>query len=214
MILRSRSYARKEPDRDATLYVIYCEGSKREPGYFHYFEGLSSRIKLEVVKADSQGNNSPSGLYQQACEDIEGSRKDSLSTYEIGVGDHVWFVIDTDEWDAHIDGLRKGCETHMNWHVAQSNPCFEVWLYYHMASEDAGNIILDGCTAWKNYVNAEIPGGFDSRKHPIHIADAILNAQTHFKTDEHGVAYGSTEVFKLGKELYPLVSSALEEMRR
>ena len=59
MILRNRLYERKEPDRDATLCIIYCEGSKREPQYFKYFEGLSSRIILEVVKAESQGDNSP-----------------------------------------------------------------------------------------------------------------------------------------------------------
>jgi len=63
MILRNRLYERKEPDRDATLCIIYCEGSKKEPQYFQYFKGLSSRIILEVVEADSQGDNSPSGLY-------------------------------------------------------------------------------------------------------------------------------------------------------
>jgi hypothetical protein len=96
MILTNRLYERKEPDRDATLCIIYCEGSKREPQYFKYFEGLSSRIILEVVKAESQGDNSPSGLYEQACSDIEGSGPDSLVKYEVGEGDQVWFVIDTD----------------------------------------------------------------------------------------------------------------------
>jgi len=48
------------------------------------------------VKAESQGDNSPSGLYEQACSDIEGSGPDSLVKYEVGEGDQVWFVIDTD----------------------------------------------------------------------------------------------------------------------
>ncbi len=132
MILGNRLYERKEPDRDATLCIIYCEGSKREPQYFQYFEGLSSRIILEVVEADSHGDNSPSGLYQRACSDIEGSSPGSLVKYEVGEGDQVWFVIDTDTWGSHIPNLRLGCAGKTNWHVAQSNPCFEVWLYYHL----------------------------------------------------------------------------------
>lgn len=73
MILRSRLYERKQPDRDATLFVIYCEGSRREPQYFKYFKEIRSRINLEVVEADSQGNNSPLGLYEHACSDIDGA---------------------------------------------------------------------------------------------------------------------------------------------
>lgn len=214
MILTNRLYERKEPDRDATLCIIYCEGSKREPQYFKYFEGLSSRIILEVVEADSQGDNSPSGLYQQACSDIEGSGPDSLVKYEVGEGDQVWFVIDTDEWSSHIPLLRLGCAEKPNWHVAQSNPCFEVWLYYHLFGEDAASVVLADCTAWKNHVNVMIPGGFDSRKHPIYIADAIVNAQRYFRIADEEVLYGSTEMFKLGKTLYPMIASAVERARR
>ena len=214
MILGNRLYERKEPDRDATLCIIYCEGSKREPQYFKYFEGLRSRIILEVVEADSQGDNSPSGLYQQACSDIEGSNPDSLVKYEVNKGDQVWFVIDTDTWGSHIPFLRQNCAEKMNWHVAQSNPCFEVWLYYHLCSEDAGAVELFDCTAWKNHVNAVIPGGFDSRKHPIYIADAIFNAQRNYKTSKEEVLYGSTEMFKLGKSLYPMIGKAVEKAKR
>lgn len=214
MILKNRLYERKEPDRDATLCIIYCEGSKREPQYFQYFKGLSSRIILEVVKADSQGDNSPSGLYRQACSDIEGSGPDSLVKHVVGEGDQVWFVIDTDTWGFHIPELRSSCAGKSNWHVAQSNPCFEVWLYYHLFSEDAASVVLTDCTAWKNYVNAMIPGGFNSRKHPIFITDAITNAERNFNTAGVEVLYGSTEMFKLGKALYPMVASAVEMARQ
>ncbi|PKL11971.1 MAG: hypothetical protein CVV52_11865, partial [Spirochaetae bacterium HGW-Spirochaetae-8] len=57
------------------------------------------------------------------------------------------------------------------------------------------------------------PGGFDSRKHPILIADAIANAQRYFNPTGVEVLYGSTEMFKLGKALYPIVASAVEKAR-
>ena len=118
MILKNRLFERKEPERDASLFIIYCEGSRREPKYFEYFEKISSRVKLEIIKADSQGNNSPSGLLKQAKEDFfEG--KDSLPKYFLGKEDKVWFV-------------------------AQSNPCFEVWLFYHFFREYDKKLSLHG----------------------------------------------------------------------
>ena len=143
MILKNRLFERKEPERDASLFIIYCEGSRREPKYFEYFEKISSRVKLEIIKADSQGNNSPSGLLKQAKEDFfEG--KDSLPKYFLGKEDKVWFVIDTDRWGSHIPKLRKECQQRVNWFVAQSNPCFEVWLFYHFFREYDKKLSLHG----------------------------------------------------------------------
>lgn len=176
MILKSRVYERKLPDRDATLFVIYCEGSRREHHYFRYFKEISSRINVE--------------------------------------GDQVWFVIDTDAWGEAIPELKSLCRNRLGWFVAESNPCFEVWLYYHVFSDAAGSIQLQGCSEWKNLVNARIPGGFDSRKHPMLIGDAILNASVNFRARGDEVLYGSTEVFKLGKAMYPLIASVVEKARR
>jgi len=153
-------------------------------------------------------------MYRRACVDIEGFGEESLAKYEVSEGDHVWFVIDTDEWDSHISHLRQNCAGRPNWHVAQSNPCFEVWLYYHLFSENAASVSLSDCTAWKNHVNAQVPGGFNSRKHPIYIADAIKNAERCFAADGEEVLYGSTEMFQLGKVLCPMVAPAIEKARR
>ena len=214
MNLKNRLYTRKPPDRDATLFIIYCEGSRREPQYFKYFKDISTRINLEVVEADSQENNSPLGLYEHACSDIGSSDSDFPVKYELGEGDQVWFVIDTDKWGDSINELRSRCGMQKNWFVAQSNPCFEVWLYYHFFSDFAGDIKLNGCAEWKAHVNVGIPGGFDSRKHPILIADAITNAEVHFTPSGKDVPYGTTEVYKLGKEIYPLIESAIEETKK
>ena len=78
MILRNRLYERKEPDRDATLCIVYREGSKREPQYFQYFKGLSTRIILEVVEADSQGDNSPSGCIGEPVLILKDSERNHL----------------------------------------------------------------------------------------------------------------------------------------
>ncbi|MGI6437611.1 MAG: RloB domain-containing protein [Sphaerochaeta sp.] len=211
MILGNRLYVRKDPDRDASLCIIYCEGNKREPQYFKYFDKISSRIILEVVKADPEGNNSPMGLYEQACIDIKDKSTELKAKYDVGATDQVWFVIDTDEWNQQIQELKQNCLNEENWRVAQSNPCFEVWLYYHITGEDAGAVVLPNCAAWKNHVNEMIPGGFDCRKHPVFIRDAIEHAKANFRTVDGQIGYGSTEMFKLAEILYPLVASDIKK---
>jgi len=212
MILKSRLFERQQPSRDASLFIIYCEGNRREPKYFEYFEGISSRVKLEIIEADSQGNNSPKGLLTQAKRDLESNNEQKNPKYLLGDGDQVWFVIDTDTWGPQITLLRKQCETNPCWSVAQSNPCFEVWLYCHFFREKIG--ALNTCSEWKIFVTEQIPGGFDSRKHPLFIADAIVNAESMFVTDHQGPRSGSTEVYKLAKALYPLVAEEVEKARR
>jgi len=103
-------------------------------------------------------------------------------------GDQGWFVIDTDSWDDSIPKLRSLCESRDNWLVAQSNSCFEVWLYYHVFNSFAGDIELNGCSEWKNFVTTPILGGFDSKKHPLLIADAIAHAEMHFRSTDQGIA--------------------------
>ncbi|MGH0052096.1 MAG: hypothetical protein ACQ5SW_01735 [Sphaerochaetaceae bacterium] len=73
------------------LFIIYCEGSRRELEYFKYFKEISSRISLKVIKADSQGNNSPLGLYEHACSDIDGDGSGSLVKYELWGGSCLIF---------------------------------------------------------------------------------------------------------------------------
>jgi hypothetical protein len=134
--------------------------------------------------------------------------------YELDEGDQVWFVIDTDEWGSSIRELKDRCEPRLNWFVAQSNPCFEIWLYYHFFSQPAENEHLNTCAEWKKHVNQAIPGGFDSRKHPIHIKHATENAEKHFRLTDGYVSNGSTEMFKLAKQIYPPVESVIEKARK
>jgi hypothetical protein len=214
MILKHRLFERQPPSREAKLFIIYCEGKRREPEYFWYFHEISSRIKLEVVPPEYDSDNSPKGLYQRAFSDIIQNEENKNLKYYLQDNDEVWFVIDTDEWGDHIDYLKTKCSEHENWYVAQSNPCFEVWLYYHFEEETAQKIKLSGCVEWKRYVNALIPGGFDSRKHPLYISDAINNSEKHFIINNENPEYGTTELFKLGKQIYPLIKEKIEQAKK
>lgn len=210
MILKSRSFERVEPSRDAKLIIIYCEGKKREDHYFNFFSEISSQIRLEVESPEHHGNTSPTGLLEKAINQLISSEDDTAPKYEILDDDEVWFVIDTDSWGEKIDELRAACDDHINWNVAQSNPCFEVWLYYHFHEFEEFSD-MEVSKKWKTFLNAKVSGGFDSRKHPVLIATAIDNAKNKYISERERMNVGCTEVFKLSDSFYPLVRKKIEE---
>lgn len=64
-------------------------------------------------------------------------------------------------------------------------------------------------SSMKNFVDNMIPGGFDSRKHPAKIDSAINNASANYEECNDAPVLYCTEVFKLGKVIYPFVKDVL-----
>ena len=212
MILKSnRLFERKEPERDAHLIVIYCEGIKRERDYFFFFTERSSKLKLEVVELSSEENNSPMGLFAKAKTDLVKSTEEPCPKYELNSEDEVWFVIDTDSWGAHISDLRRGCAQERNWFVAQSNPCFEVWLCYHFLDKIPKFHRQNIPGSWKKYLDSEvIPGGFNSKTHPMYIDRAVRNSKRSCpRTDD--IQIGQTSVFVLAEAILKYVNIKSEK---
>lgn len=226
MIRRIRDYGKREPSRDAHKIYIVCEGKGTEPDYFAFFRGLSSN--LEVITIPPTIGTDPLKLMERAKHTLIGDEREYTVEYQHG--DTVWFVIDTDTWEKEgkIVPLRKFCEElndtittgydevkkYTAWNIAQSNPCFEIWLFFHFydivphAEEVAKN------TSFKEYVNAVISGGFKYESDQARLEDAIRNAQKNYQTDQKGApCLYSTEMYRLGSEIDVFVKSALTKLR-
>lgn len=209
MILPNRSFTRQLPDENAKCIYIFCDGAKREKQYFNYFNELDSRIRIEVYPLKGYEDNSPQGLLDIAHTCLIKSDVNPNPKYELLEEDEVWFVIDTDpdKTDSRkpqIQALRKEC-TSRKWDVAQSNPCFEVWLYYHFYAQKPNFDSINFCNEWKQFLHKEI-GGFDSKRHPIVFEKAITNAENNFEQNNEGLPnVATTEVFRLSKIILPLV---------
>ncbi|MBE2209651.1 MAG: RloB domain-containing protein [Saprospiraceae bacterium] len=213
MILTNRLFTRREPVKEAKSVYIFCEGKKREYQYFRYFQGIDSRINIVIHELDSHENNSPTGLYQLAVRHLIKSDDNPNPPFELWDNDEVWFVIDTDAWALKTTELRSFCQTRPNWNIAQSNPCFEVWLYFHFFDSRATFQWLEICDAWKQYLSQTIPGGFNSNKHPIFIGAAIENAGRQFISENGGPAVGCSEVFLLAKMIFEFCGKKIERIR-
>ncbi len=215
MILTNRLFERNAPSRDAKSIYIFCEGRRREYDYFKYFKEKDSRINIEVHKIASDDNNSPNGLFDIAlnyiCPTVKNGNKPK---YNLIDGDEVWIVIDTDPDKDNsrikqIAEIKSECNKKQNWFVVESNPCFEVWLYYHQNNKLPNPPIPDTCSNWKTLVNQLIVGGFDSRKHPIFIEEATTNAKSAHEKNNNILDSGYTEVYHLGTSIMTILAEKI-----
>lgn len=202
-LLNKRSYQKKDPFRDASLFVIICEGEKREPEYFNFFDKLNSKIKVITIPS-IYGKSSPSHLIENADK--------SVVALEISDNnkDELWFVLDFDRWElSDLHNIRRECSSN-GWNVAFSNPCFEVWLYYHFSNEKPnGN--LRNSSFWKKIIPQIQSGGFDSTMHPSLISKAIKNAKDNYESEGYFPKEGATEVYLLAENIYKLVKDILKK---
>lgn len=199
------SYEKKEPFRDAFYFIIVCEGQNREPDYFRFFDGISSRVKIVSVESDG-GSSAPRKLIERAR-----AKEEELDAR--AERDRLWFVIDTDKWKAQLHEIRKECAAQRHWSVAQSNPCFEVWLYFHVKAGAPALQDITQCKNWKPYLPTLIPGGFNPDIHPIDIEVAIANSKAAYVATGYEPQPGSTELWRLGEELLKLIKKDLDVLR-
>ena len=227
MIQRRREYGKKDPSRDAHKVYVVCEGVGSEPEYFGFFEGLSSNLQVVTIPP-IEGKTDPLKLMEHAKQTLIGEEREYTVEYEHG--DTVWFVIDTDEWEKQgkIVPLREFCaqqnasipmvldevKAYKAWNVAQSKPCFEIWLYYHLYENEPLTDEVEQYATFKEFVDGKISGGFDFEKDPVRLEDAIINAQNNFSLDERGlIKTYSSELYILGKEIDGFVKADLKKLR-
>lgn len=153
------------------------------------FEGLSSNLELIVIPPEE--GTDPLKLMELAKRILLGdTRKHTIGYLQ---RDKIWFAIDKDSWEKEgkVAPLRDFCKA-MNAritekyneakpyearNVAQSNPCFEVWLYYHHYADSPDKEDVERQPSVKAYVNKQIAGGFDYQRDPARLQDAIDNSE-------------------------------------
>lgn len=150
---KNRAYKKGSPFRDARLFVIACEGEKREKEYFELLGRGSQRLKVKVLGPERGNSKSaPKWVIDRLVNFID------QEGVNIETGDIVWIVIDVDGWlEKQLYQIAKICKE-QQWKFALSNPCFEVWLWMHFAPIDAST--GSTCKDLKQEINDRIIGGY------------------------------------------------------
>lgn len=226
MITRRKDYSKQLPSKDARKLYLFCEGEGTEPDYFTFFKGLSSN--LEIIPLPPESGTGPLKLMELAKSKL--LEEDSRYIMDYNANDSVWFVIDTDSWEKEgkITPLREFCAVNNNafpekfsevkpyraWNVVQSNPCFEIWLYYHFYSEAPKPEAIVEYPTFKAFVNSTISGGFDFQTDPVKVETAVENTKANFKRDKEGkIELFSTEVYDLAEVIIPFVRQHLDRLK-
>ena len=199
---KKRGYKRLvEKKRDYRLFAIACEGSVRERDYFECFEVLSSRISVDLIAdVDEEGNvivshnSSPEHVLKRA--QVYANNTDLIE------GDQMWIVVDVDRWpEEQLSILAQECYSR-GWNLAISNPCFEVWLCYHMEEDipDGGEIKDSGY--FKNHLSLLTIEGYSPEVYSPLAFNAIEVAKA--KDTNPGMripSYKVTHVYRLMEQM-------------
>lgn len=210
---RNKEYTKIEPTKDAKKIYIFCEGARREVDYFKYFQGFSSVIELTPIPCQ-HGKSDPVKLMERAVTLFDS--KPPQYTLSEEYGDEVWFVIDTDEWHdkGYITILLNFCDQKNTserpvWNICQSNPSFEIWLYYHFHDYKPDSEEIAQAASFKDFVGNKIEGGFDSTRMPCLLGEANENSFKNYIEQNQQPIYLTTAVHKLGLVIYPYVKDQL-----
>ncbi|MEZ4888515.1 MAG: RloB family protein [Chitinophagales bacterium] len=194
---KKRGYKKGEQHKDARLFVIVAEG-EREDAYFKWFHEKNLRISVEIVMRE-ENKSAPKHFLERLDKYI-----DSTGWREKD-GDLVWFVLDVDRWERkEIEDLRIHCEQKNNWNIAISNPCFEVWVIFHLQKEieDKGEMPKD----LKHLIPQLIQGGFNLENICPLIETATENAKNADANSAHHFPYRmKTKVYQLAEQMLELL---------
>jgi len=106
------------------LYVISTEGAETEPIYFQEFRpGRDAHFRLKILGNPNHKSN-PVDVVQRLLAYERRERPGPNTEY--------WAIIDRDAWqEADLRSAYDLARERKDYHVAMSNPCFELWLWLH-----------------------------------------------------------------------------------
>jgi len=130
---RRESLRRRTPSRGVLpRFLIVCEGTVTEPGYFEELR----RIYRRVVDVKISPGGVPKTLVERAAElKRDGVRAATAAKDENLRYDEVWCVFDIDDHPKIVDAKQQAKDNGIK--LAISNPCFELWVLLHFQDQRA-----------------------------------------------------------------------------
>jgi hypothetical protein len=195
MARKNRNYKKGASFRDASLFVIICEGAEREVQYFRALAQSSKHVKVEVVSPE-HNKSAPKWLLDYA------------PNYQLGEGDALWLVMDVDRWKVEdIHAINKVCkEQKPIWKCAISNPAFETWLLMHY--QDIADLAENPPKNLKQYLHSITKDGYRLKEALLGVDKAIAQAKHLDKNPSHYFP----DLYQ--SKVYQLVEALQEQLKK
>jgi hypothetical protein len=200
-IRRTKLLDRQHDKRSARVFIIATEGRKTEKQYFSLFH--STRIKIEILATGEDNKSDPENVISRLNE--------FANKYDLTDEDSLWLMVDTDRWiDRHkVKNFMFVCQEarKKGYHLAISNPCFEVWLYLHF-DELIGEFKL--CKEIEDKIRAKVgsynKSNLDLPLYEGKMNDAIARAKAlDTNPRQYWTKSTGTRVYKIVEVLLPLI---------
>lgn len=115
------------------LFILSYEGTVTEKKYFQDFRASkyfnnNGLIEIVPLKRPKDKGSDPFSVKKLL--------KEAKKEYGFKFTDEFWLIVDRDDWESihklSFDDLVIECKNETNFHLAMSNPCFEIWLVLHL----------------------------------------------------------------------------------
>lgn len=182
---RMRSYEKVgETKKEISKIILLCEDSRDSPKlYFQRLEKYQIRgVNIHIVTCPQNGIP-VAHMLRRAREAVEYLNVN----YELG--DKVYLICDLDHYREDLIEISPICNKNQ-WQLIISNPCIELWFYYHFLSnppqiepcskEDKNSGVL------KTYCGSVVSGGIDPRKLWAQTETAIKNSKQNYAKEDDG----------------------------
>jgi hypothetical protein len=145
-------------------------------------------VHIEILKKGT--SSSPQAVLKKM--------KKRLEQASLKNDDEAWLVIDKDQWqDEQIRQLYNWSQEKPNYHLAVSNPCFELWLLLHFDNGDGCATTKHDCEFKLKQYDSNYDKNIRTNLYEPHIADAVANAKRRDNQTKHKWAQtpGVTDVY-------------------
>lgn len=154
---RKRPLDRSIPHfRDTRLIIIATEGEKTEKQYFESDLFRNHRVQVRVLETED-GRSAPQHVLDRLREYVK--------NVDLQKDDQLWLVVDTDRFpERHMKKVFQSVITRRKIRINSgvSNPCFELWLLFHLEDNPFQNNSIRCCDVKKRL--KENLGGYNSSR--------------------------------------------------
>ncbi len=189
----SEGYQKPMPEVDVIRIFVISGGTNREPDYFKLLRKNPSLKRIMVVVRSKKGQGlTPSQMSDFAkkfCLD-QYFETETGDRYQFLTDDTLYMITDLDEFGKDLVIRVKDAPVQQKWII--SNPCFEIWLFYHYFScpmpllEEGLKKDLSKRSQWMKQKLHELRPT-DSAKALLDMQTAIVNSKTNFQIGCEGL---------------------------
>lgn len=119
--------AKRYPKQRKPVIILVCEGkNKTERTYFNHFVKRDAAYSLIIKDSESTDIGSMANKADQLSREYQ---------LDKSLNDRIFCIVDLDLDRTKLDKLNKAKKKYKNVEFIVSNPCFEIWFFYHFISD-------------------------------------------------------------------------------